>query len=249
MRLFMYLYCRDENQQSLGRSGRILAHAALMAAGLLAAHPAHGQVSASVSLTSEYSARGVSLSDGRATPQLSIAYDTPRGWYAGAFAAPGVALGELSSVTQLVAYAGYARRLASGLSWEAGASSTTFQHASEYNYREVFAGLASDRVSGRLYFAPAYYGYGGRVAYGELDGFHPLREHIRLSAHIGLLHGLSGITAQARDRIDLRLALGFDAGACNLQLAWLGSASLGRGPRRDFGRSPRSLALSASYSF
>jgi uncharacterized protein (TIGR02001 family) len=220
-----------------------------MAAGLLAAHPAHGQVSASVSLTSEYSARGVSLSDGRATPQLSIAYDTPRGWYAGAFAAPGVALGELSSVTQLVAYAGYARRLASGLSWEAGASSTTFQHASEYNYREVFAGLASDRVSGRLYFAPAYYGYGGRVAYGELDGFHPLREHIRLSAHIGLLHGLSGITAQARDRIDLRLALGFDAGACNLQLAWLGSASLGRGPRRDFGRSPRSLALSASYSF
>ena len=69
-------------------------------------------------------------------PQLSLAYDAPQGWYAGAFAAPRLALGERTGVTQLVAYGGYARRLASGLSWEAGASSTAFPHAAEYNYRE-----------------------------------------------------------------------------------------------------------------
>jgi uncharacterized protein (TIGR02001 family) len=211
---------------------------------MLAAHAAQGQASASVSLASEYSVRGVSLSDGRPAPQLSVAYDAAQGWYAGVFAAPGLALGGRSGVnsgvTQLVAYGGYARRLASGLSWEAGASSTGFQHASEYDYRELYIGMASDRVSGRVYFSPAYYGYGGRAAYGELNGFYPLREHLKLVAHIGALHPQA---AAARDRIDLRLAIGYDSGDCNVQLAWLA------GNRRGEVRAPRALSLSATVSF
>ena len=250
MRLFMYPYCRDENQQSLGRArlARLGARILLISAGMLAAHAAHGQASASVSLTSEYSFRGVSLSDRLPAPQLSLAYDSAHGWYAGAFAAPRLTLGERSDISQLVAYGGYAHRLASGLSWEAGASNTSFQNASEYNYREVYAGVASDRLSGRLYLAPAYYGYGGRVAYAEVNGFYPLRERIKLIGHIGVLHGLHGAAARARDRIDLRLAVGIDAGACNVQLAWLGSASIGSGVESNV-HSPRALALSASYSF
>jgi hypothetical protein len=54
--------------------------------------------------------------------------------------------------------------------------------------------------------------------------------------------------AEVRDRVDLRLAIGFDAGACNIQLAWLGSTSIGPGAK-DYVRTPRALALSASYSF
>lgn len=245
MRLFMYPYCGDENQQSIGRAARI----ALFAAGMLAAHAACGQASASVSLTSEYSVRGVALSDGRPAPQLSLSYDGAQGWYAGAFAAARLALGERSDVSMLVAYGGYARRLANGLSWEAGASSSAFTHASEYNYREFYAGLASDRISARVYLAPAYYGYGGRVAYAELNGFYPLRERIKLIAHIGALHGLRGPLAKARDRIDLRLAIGFDAGDCNVQLAWLGSARIGSGTSHGNAGSPRAMAISASYSF
>jgi uncharacterized protein (TIGR02001 family) len=240
MRLFMYPHCRDESQQSVARAARIV----MVAAGLLAAHASHAQASASVSLASEYSVRGVSLSDGRPAPQLSLAYDAPQGWYAGAFAAPRLALGERAGVTQLTAYGGYARRIASGLSWEAGASSTAFHHASEYNYREIYAGLASDRIGARVYLAPAYYGYGGRVAYGELNGFYPLRERIKLIAHIGALHRVGGgPAATTRDRIDLRLAIGYDAGGCNVQLAWLG------GSRRGDASPPRALSLSATYSF
>jgi uncharacterized protein (TIGR02001 family) len=249
MRLFMYPYCRDKNQHSARRAARVghialIARIALIATGMLAAHAAQGQASASVSLASEYSVRGVSLSAGRPSPQLSLAYDAAQGWYAGAFAASGLTLGGRSDVssdvTQLVAYGGYARRLASGLSWEAGASSTGFQHASEYNYGEIYFGLASDRISGRVYLAPAYYGRGGRAAYGELNGFYPLREHLKLLAHIGALHAPA---ATARDRVDLRLAIGYDSGDCNVQLAWL--ASNGRG---DAG-APRALSLSATYSF
>jgi uncharacterized protein (TIGR02001 family) len=238
MRLFMYPNCGDKNKQSLGRAARIGA----LAAGMLAVPAAQAQASASIALASEYSVRGVSLSDGRPAPQLSLAYDAPQGWFAGAFAAPRLALGERSDVTQLVAYAGFARRLPSGLSWEAGASNTSFLHATEYNYREAWAGIASDRLSARLYLAPAYYGHGGRIAYAELNGFYPLRERIKLIGHIGVLHGLRGALANGPDRVDLRLAIGIDAGDCNLQLAWLAGLHT-QAP------APRALALSASYSF
>lgn len=245
MRLFMSLYCRDENKQAISRAARI----AVAAASVLAAGGVQAQAGASVSLASEYSARGVSLSNGRPAAQLSLSYDAAQGWYAGAFAAPGLTQAGRSGVTKLVAYGGYAHRLPSGLSWEAGASSTSFSHQSVYNYREVFLGLASDRLSARVYLAPAYYGYGGRVAYAELNGFYPLRERIKLVAHAGVLHGLSGLAAMYRDRIDMRLAVGFDAGQCNVQLAWLGTSSIGSGPYRGGDRAPRAIALSASYPF
>ena len=240
MRLFMCLYFRDESKQTVSRAARI----AVALASLLGSGVAHGQLSGSVSLASEYSARGVSLSNGRPSPQLSVSYDAAPGWYAGIFAAPRLTQAGRSGVTKLMAYGGYAHRLASGLSWEAGASSTVFPNQSTYNYREVFLGLASDRVGGRVYYAPEYYGYGGRVAYAELNGFYPLRERLKLIAHAGVLHGVSGLAARARDRIDMRLALAFDAGQCNLQLAWLASTGTRSGERK-----PRALALSASYSF
>jgi uncharacterized protein (TIGR02001 family) len=241
----MSLNCRDESEQSLGRAARI----AVVAACLLAAGGVQAQLSGSASLASEYSARGVSLSDGRATPQFSLSYDAPQGWYAGAFAVPRLMQAGRTGVTKLVAYGGYAHRLPSGLSWEAGASSTSFSNLSIYNYRELFLGLASDRLAGRIYIAPAYYGYGGRVAYAELNGFYPLHEGIKLIAHAGVLHGLSGLAARTRDRVDLRLAVGFDAGQCNVQLAWLGTRHIGSGIAGINERKPRSLALSASYSF
>ncbi|MDB5755046.1 MAG: hypothetical protein JWR56_1474 [Massilia sp.] len=247
----MYPNRHHDVQQSIGRAWRAkhAARIALIALGMLAAHAAWAQASASVSFTSEFSVRGVSLSDGRAAPQLSFSYDGAQGWYAGAFAAPNLHLGQRSDLTELITYGGYAHQLTSGLSWEAGASSTAFRNASDYNYREVYVGLASDRISGRLYLAPAYYGYGGPVAYGELNGFYPLRDRIKLIAHIGALHRLHGQASGAPDHVDLRLAISYDAGACNVQLAWLGGASIGSGTVRRDDRSPRALALSASYSF
>lgn len=241
----MSLYCRDESKQPIRLATRI----AVAAASLLGAGGVQAQVSGSVSLASEYSARGVSLSNGGAAAQLSLSYDAAQGWYAGAFAAPGLTQAGRSGVTKLVLYGGYAHRLPSGLSWEAGASSTSFSHQSVYNYREVFLGLASDRLAGRLYLAPSYYGYGGRAAYAELNGFYPLRERIKLIAHAGVLHGLSGLAAKARDRVDLRLAIGVDTGPFNVQLAWLGTSGIGYGLLRGGDSKPRAVALSVSYSF
>jgi uncharacterized protein (TIGR02001 family) len=251
MRLFMHTNRRDDDQQSIGRVRRakLATRITLIALGMLAAHAARAQASASVSLTSEYSVRGVSLSDGRAAPQLSLSYDGAQGWYAGAFAAPHVRLGEQSDVTELIVYGGFAHQLPSGMSWEAGVSSTAFLHTSDYNYREVYVGLASDHVSGRVYLAPAYYGYWGRVAYGELNGFYPLRERIKLLAHIGALHRLNGQPSGTRDHVDLRFAIGYDVGGCTVQLAWLSGSGIDPGTAGGGDRAPRALALTASYSF
>lgn len=96
---------------------------------------------------------------------------------------------------------------------------------------------------------PSYYGFGGRTAYGELNAFHPLRDRIRLIGHIGLLHRMRGGLNDVGDSVDLRLALGIDAGACNVQLAWLGSAGIGPGAEARGVRKPITVAVSASYSF
>lgn len=249
MHLLMSSNFSDESQQSLGPRGAGLgACILLVSAAMLAAQAAPAQTSASASIVSEYSVRGVSLSDRSPSPQFSLAWDSPNGWYAGAFAAARLQQGGRSGVTQLLAYGGYAGRLASGLSWEAGVNRSAFRNAAEYDYGEVYAGLASDRVSGRIYLSPDYYGYRGRAAYAELNGFHPLGERIKLIGHVGVLHGFNGSLAEARDRVDLRLAIGFDAGACNVQLAWLNSVSIGPGEERG-DRKPRALAVSASYAF
>ena len=242
MRLFMYPARRDDRQPTLIR-------AVPLALGMLIASAAQAQSSATVSLASELSVRGVSLSDGRPAPQVGWSYDGEQGWYAGAVAAAQVRVGERDNAIQLIAYGGYARLLASGLSWEAGVSSTVFRHAADYNYREAYVGLASDRVNGRLYFAPAYYGYGGRVTYAEINTFHPLRDHLKLIAHAGLRHHLQDRHGGARDHLDVRLALGYDAGSCNLQLAWLGGSGIGPAAASGSRRAPRTMAISASTSF
>jgi uncharacterized protein (TIGR02001 family) len=253
MRLFMsHYFCDEHKQQTLGSAAWLDLQGlrmVLVSSAILAAPATCAQTtSASVSAASEYAVRGVSLSDGLPSPQVGLAWDWAQGWYAGAFAAGNLQLAERPDVTQLVAYGGYVHRLASGLSWEAGGSSNTFINAAEYNYGEVYAGLASDHVSGRATFSPSYYGYGGRVVYAELNAFHPLAGKIKLIGHIGLLHGLRGTLAEARDRVDLRLAIGFDIDAYNIQLAWLHSTNVGAGAT-DQVRTPRALAISASYSF
>ncbi|WP_020655481.1 TorF family putative porin [Massilia niastensis] len=204
---------------------------------------AQAQPGANLSLVSEYSVRGLSLSEGRPSAQLRIDYDSPAGWYAGGFAAR-VSMASSPSRAQLIAYAGYARRLASGLSWDAGVSRTAFVHDSRYDYHEFHAGLASVRANVRAYFSPDYYG-AGRSAYLEWNGFHPLGERLRLVGHAGYLRRLGGYGGGPSGRVDLRLALAFDAGDASFQLAWLArQREAGSGARRA-----RALAASVSVAF
>ena len=197
------------------------------------------QVSASLSLVSEYAVRGLSLSEGRPAAQLRVDYDSPSGWYAGGFVSS-ASLAYSPTRAQLIAYAGYARRMASGLSWDAGISRTSFARDARYRYDEFHAGLSWESGGVRAYLSPHYYG-AGRSAYLEWNGVHPLGERWRLVGHAGVLRRFGGYGgADGPARADLRLGLAYDAGPATFQLAWLARQ------RDPAVAAPRARALAAS---
>ena len=211
-----------------------------MLAAFAAASPAWAQLSGSAALVSDYSVRGMTLSQGRPEPQLRLDYDASAGWYAGALAS-GVDLPDSGARLQLLSYGGYAQRLPSGLTWEGGVLNATFTGDSEYRYHEFYAGLTREGLNARLYYSPAYYGQ-GKTVYAELNGAWPLQGRLTLSGHLGLLHPFGGGGDEARHRIDGRLALGVDIGRVNLQIAVVAAAPAGH-------EAARKLAVGATYGF
>ena len=217
---------------------------------VLLGNESRAQLSGSVSFVSDYRFRGVSLSGGRPEPQAHIGYDSSSDWYAGASTSR-VALNENRSNAQLITYGGYSHRLPSGLSWEAGATKSIFQHAARSNYTEVFAGLASENFSGRIYFAPDYFGRGNRTLYAELNTNYPIQEQIHLLGHIGLLYSFLGNEepAPSTTRADTRIGVSARLTDWQIQLAWVAVEKSRERYSRYENFSPHTVVLNASYSF
>lgn len=153
---------------------------------LAAALPAHAQAVYGVGVTSQYSVRGVPLSRGPVA-QASVSWDGDYGAFAGAMVTHAKLRNARTGATG-IAYAGIARRLGAGISGELGATAVGFRHASRYNYREFFTGLAWERLSARFYYSPYHYGVGGRSLYGEVNGSVPLSESSAVTLHAGRVH-------------------------------------------------------------
>jgi len=213
--------------------------------------PVLAQISATASVVSDYRVRGVSLSDGRAVPQLNLVYDNPEGWYAGVFGSDAT-LRTVGDTQQAMAYAGFAQRITTDLSWEAGASKSVFRSASLYDYNEVFIGLSADRISGRLSYAPNYFGKSSHSLYSELNGYYPLNDTLRLTGHLGLLHmhtpdWFASLTPAYR--ADIRIGLSLDIEAWKLQVALLATQKKHPAYLYEDGGSQRALTVGLAYDF
>lgn len=168
------------------------------------------QVSASVSLESDYRYRGVSLSEGRPTLGLSLAYDHSSGFYAG-----GQAIGQDTAhdgvqLLGFVEYAGYAIRGPEGLSFDVGVNNQddqayeTGERADRYT--ELYAGITRGAVSLHVYYSPNYLRPGYTTVYADLSGaFHPV-DRWRLYGHIGALQPITG-PKTAYYRVDARVGV------------------------------------------
>jgi len=184
---------------------------------------ARAQVSASVSVVSDYRFRGISLSDDRPAVQGSVAWDHPGGWYAGAFAST-IDAQFLAAKYEGVLYAGFASRLVGDASWDAGVSYATFPRSSEYDYLEAYVGLSASRLSARVHYSPDYFGQGVPSVYGEVNGAWPLGDRLNLLAHIGALrarHPAQYAVQGKTVRVDGRVGLALDMRWATLQLAWV----------------------------
>ena len=195
--------------------------------GLFTAGSASAQVAVDVSVASDNDFRGNSLSNHTAVVALAAAFDHPDGWFAGALASEARFRSDHRTSPQLVTDAGYAQRLSSGLSWEVGATATFFPNASIYNYSEVFAGLAADTWSTRLYVSPEYYGQHARSEYLEFNLARPLGERLRLLGHVGAQHSRTAVHYGSATTFDVRFGVSAQFGFGQLQLDWVRTNRIG----------------------
>ncbi len=186
------------------------------------------QFSGTASVISDYRYRGITLSDQKPAAQIGLTYDDPLGWYAGAFASTVRLAPPAGPGAQATIFSGFASRLASGISLEAGGDYSVFTSAAGDDYGEVYLGIASDKLSARIYYSPRYYGQRANAWYGEVNAAQPLTDRVQLLAHLGLLTTRTTYpyTPQVEQRIvDGRVGLGVDFDLFHIEVAWVGIAS------------------------
>jgi uncharacterized protein (TIGR02001 family) len=203
------------------------AGAAVLGLALLVAN-ASAQISGSASVVSDYRLRGISLSNNEPAAQVGLAYDAAGGWYAGVFASTVEFVISSGRELQTVPFAGYAWRTANGLTWEAGADYAFFTgRARNYDYPEMYVGVASENISGRLYYSPRYFGQSSDAFYLEGNGTHPLTDRVRLLAHLGILRSGGGTSNYGwpEHMVDGRIGVALDWDRFNVQLSWVGTSA------------------------
>ncbi|GJJ04238.1 hypothetical protein RugamoR64_47760 [Duganella rhizosphaerae] len=219
---------------------------------LLPWRPAVAQtdISGSVALQSDYRYRGQSLGDDRPSPQFTLNLDHASGWYAGLFGS-GFSIADVHGA-KLQAYGGYALRLRSGWSVEAGCSRSTYTQLHNNDFNECYVGASGERVTTRLYYAPRYLGRPARAWYGEANLYYPVHPSLNLTAHAGLLRTQRGTDwpgIPASSRYDLRLGASIPFGNWTVQLAREQTRDDGLRYNNYPARSPRAWVLGATYAF
>jgi uncharacterized protein (TIGR02001 family) len=159
--------------------------------------PAAAQWGGTFSLDSDYRLRGYSLTDGDPAASAQVTYDHPSGAYANLVALAKIG-GDETRFMGVLANVGYARRVSSNVTIDAGLLRSEIrasdQYARPYRYTEIYAGATVGRVLGRIYYSPDYRSDGVSTLYGELEtGFEPARDW-RVSGHVGSLLYLTDAT-------------------------------------------------------
>jgi uncharacterized protein (TIGR02001 family) len=193
------------------------------------AESACAQLSGTLSGVTDYRYRGVTFSDRSPAAQAGVTYDDSSGWYAGAFGST-VRLnppGQPSSRFQTIAYGGYATRLASGVSLEAGGDYSAFAGSSNLNYGEFFVGASTENLNARLYLSPQYFGKSSMGIYGEVNATQPLVDALSLHLHVGFLRYRYDYPPQyglepTKNIFDARIGLRAAIEPFQLEIAWVG---------------------------
>jgi uncharacterized protein (TIGR02001 family) len=188
--------------------------------------PAAGQTSAAVSVFTDDRYRGYTLSESRPVAIVDLYYDDPSGFY-------GTLSGKLVASEHdgvrplgLILNAGYAKRLTSGITIDAGVTHSAYSEYSDRaaarSYTEGYVGFSGKVLTARVYASPDY--IKGGSMYGEINANSEIAPKLRLTGHAGLLvpldrseHGYS-----YRREIDWRIGIARQFGQVTLQAAWTG---------------------------
>ena len=215
--------------------------------GCVLAIATQAQVSTTIGIESDYRYRGVSLSNSEPSPRLTLNYDAPDRWYAGA-SATRVAIAGSARSTQWLGYAGWVSSAVEGHSFEIGIDGSHFAGVSGYDFAEAYVGLLANRWSARAYYAPNYYGRRVGAGYLELNAHAPVSGEIRVFAHLGALAPAGGGGDAGQARGDISIGAGYVSGGWDLHLAAVAATHSGPYPAVYAGRRA-ALVAGASFSF
>ena len=141
-------------------------------------------------LQTDYRVRGYSISDEDPAASVAVSYDDSSGVYLGGSVIGTWRDGE-PELLGITASAGYAVRLDSTFSLDAGLAKTQYFYgygtSRDYDYTEVYLGLAIPLASARVSYSPDYYRNDTHALYGEVNaGIEPAPDWF-ISGHAGVL--------------------------------------------------------------
>ncbi len=217
---------------------------------MLAAAPAAAQVSAGITLQSDYRYRGRSHSDERPTVSVDLAYDHKAGLYAGETAILAATRRDGLQPIRYITYAGYAIRPGHGPAYDLGVS---HHHVADFsagkrvvNYTEVYGAILTDRVSLRLNYAQNYYNSGVDTLYADLSGALRPAKDVRIFAHAGFLEPVGG--RGGRSRQDYSAGVARQLGRSEFSATWTHGDPRAGPPRPRLGHRD-ALVIAATYAF
>ena len=157
---------------------------------------------------------------------------------------------------QAIAYAGYAVRLSSALSVEAGADYSAFSGNNGLDHREIFLGAATENASARVYFSPTYFGEPASALYGEINASTAVMDRVRLLLHAGMLHhrytspygSLYGVQP-ASQVLDGRIGVRIELDIVQLEVAWVGVSNHSAAYLVTGRNTPNGVTLTLSHAF
>jgi uncharacterized protein (TIGR02001 family) len=219
----------------------IVASAALLASGIAGA----GEFSSTITATSDYDFRGVSLSAKDPALQASVDWAADNGFYVGAWASNIDYGSEFDGDIELDLYGGYAWETSGGLAFDVGGvwytypgSSSTSSKSKIEDYPELWAGISYGVFELKQWWAIDYGGGSDDGLYTEGNLSFELPANFTLGVHAGYNYGDA---FDGFEYFDYAVSVGYTLGNFDLELKYTGTDLSGEDKIKDdvFNTEPR----------
>lgn len=188
------------------------------------ASAANADVSATVTLTSNYVSRGYTQTDDGPAIQGSIDYAHDSGFYAGTWAST-IDFNDDEADVEVDLYAGYANTMPNGLGYDVGYAYYLYPGADsdlDYDYGEFYASLSAAvaepvTVGLKVLYSPEYFGHTGDAWYVVGSADWAVTDEVTLGAAVG--HSFGDAWEDA-EYTDWSLSASTSLGGFDLSLAY-----------------------------
>jgi len=196
----------------------LLASVALAVSGVASA----GELTGTITATSDYDFRGVTQTSGEPALQGSLDWAADSGLYLGAWASNvDFGPGDPADV-ELDVYAGFAGGAEDGLGYDVGIVYYTYPGASDYDYPEVYAGLSEGMFDAKVWLSWDGFATGKTSVYYEGNVNVPLPSDFGLTVHVGYSDGpLFDTTEGFQSYFDYSIGFTKSFGHFDTELKWV----------------------------